>query len=59
MGYLHYGEQFAAVRCSFFNAYDFSIKSGRYAKKTIAIHSVVFQGIYKAGGKEFPGNRSN
>ena len=42
MGHLHYGEQFAVVRCSFFNIYDFSLKSGRYGKKTTAIHSVVF-----------------
>ena len=39
MRHLEYGEEFAVAR---FNTYYFSLKSGRYGKKTIAIHSVVF-----------------
>ena len=39
MGHLHYGEQFAVVRCSFFKIYYFSLKSSRYGKKTVAVHA--------------------
>ena len=51
MRHLHYGEEFAVARCSFFNIYYFSLKSGRYGKKTIAIHS---GGGGGQGGKRLP-----
>ena len=40
--HLYYVDIFAASRCSVFNIEYFSLKTGKYLRKTIAIHSVVF-----------------
>ena len=40
--HLYYVDVFAASRCSVFNIEYFSLKTGKYLGKTIAIHSVVF-----------------
>ena len=56
MRHLHYGEQFAVARCSFFKIYYFSLKSSRYGKKNSDSFSGILRNIQSRMARNFEAN---